>query len=285
MDSSVTREFAISINKHVEAASRHCVLCLSVSTSDGRSSHKNDTTGECDFQVVRQQRVHLWSTVSCSAWMQVQPQPFLYSLTESTPLVPTVIPMQYKPEEAIGRDGPRRPQSTTGANAVDLGVDLVALSFDVSHIYEVQRGGFICSTRFSRQFQIGLLCLAGAGAAAAVQKKTSGFTSARGTKPKRKGPNPGKLSKYMKNITKGVGGAQKHTCATKLAAGERHRPVLAVGYWRCEHLQEKMGHHNYQRKERHTSHILFLATHDITQACRAVVLLIQDQSKMTSTLG
>lgn len=31
------------------------------------------------------------------------------------------------------------------------------------------------------------------------------------------------------------------TCATKLAAGERHRPVLPVGYWRCEHLQEKMG--------------------------------------------
>lgn len=30
------------------------------------------------------------------------------------------------------------------------------------------------------------------------------------------------------------------TCATKLAAGERHRPVLPVGYWRGKHLQEKM---------------------------------------------
>lgn len=28
----------------------------------------------------------------------------------------------------------------------------------------------------------------------------------------------------------------KHTCSTKLAAGECHCPVLAIGYWRWEHL-------------------------------------------------
>lgn len=28
----------------------------------------------------------------------------------------------------------------------------------------------------------------------------------------------------------------KRTCSTKLAAGECHCPVLAIGYWRWEHL-------------------------------------------------
>lgn len=33
-----------------------------------------------------------------------------------------------------------------------------------------------------------------------------------------------------------VGHSYKRTCSTKLAAGERHCPVLAIGYWRWEHL-------------------------------------------------
>lgn len=70
------------------------------------------------------------------------------------------------------------------------------------------------------------------------QKKTIKIHIRERNKSKKE-PTTGKLSKYMKNITKGKK-QNKHTCATKLAAGERHRPVLPVGYWRREHLQEKM---------------------------------------------